>query len=55
MIVLAPHSTIIDGMFLPYHGMVSGTIPSPISKADIHNMPIVGALMARFFNERIKF
>ncbi|CAG5078117.1 Oidioi.mRNA.OKI2018_I69.PAR.g8905.t1.cds [Oikopleura dioica] len=30
MIVLAPHSTIIDGMFLPYHGMVFKYMCNPI-------------------------
>ena len=24
MLVLAPHSTFIDGLFLPYHGMITG-------------------------------
>jgi len=45
MLVLAPHSTFIDGLFLPYHGMVTGVLPSPIAKADVHNMPLIGALL----------
>ena len=45
MIVLAPHSTFIDGLFLPYHGMVTGVLPSPIAKADVQDMPIMGALL----------
>ena len=45
IIAMAPHSTIIDGFFLPYHGMITGNLPRPVAKSDVRDIPLIGALV----------
>jgi len=45
MIVLAPHSTIIECLFMPYHEMISGSLASPVVQDGIRDLPLVGAIL----------
>ena len=45
MIVLAPHSTIIECVFGHYHEMISGSPASPVVKDGIRDLPLAGALL----------
>jgi lysophosphatidylcholine acyltransferase/lyso-PAF acetyltransferase len=44
IIVLAPHTTIIDGLFGAHHEMLTGSLATPVVKSGIRDMPLVGAL-----------
>jgi len=47
IVVLAPHSTIIDGFFLFFHRSFSPSpMPSPISRKENLQMPIIGQLLS---------
>lgn len=47
IVVLAPHSTIIDGFFMFFHRSFSSSpMPSPISRKENLQMPIIGQLLS---------